>query len=243
MEMSIELKEQNLRLLYKEVREAGFPDEIAAKLKDRVLNDQSYAFYIIQALEIEARRIFASLYFERPMNTVPYRFLSFNLSFNGETPAPIRENQFSRGKGYDVSLQEGINLMEGRYIFREPAFDPERAGYWVWLGGPSEWPGQRILDYSRNDFRAEAAIDQSDLWRWLIPAKRKELAEELKRGGRVELVIAPMGATRTVWAEVDPANRRLVLTNARGQHMSIPGTKQIPEPIRPVLQRSRGRSI
>jgi hypothetical protein len=111
-------KQENLALLEKETREAGFPEDTAGKLRDHVLNDKSYAFYIISALQVMERRVFASLYYERPMLTAPYQFQSFNLSITGERRPPVHENQFMLGNGYDVTLREAMNLMKGRMIFR-----------------------------------------------------------------------------------------------------------------------------
>src|SRR5580692_6950724 len=61
---------------------------------------------------------------------------------------------------YDTEVEgrmAKVNLMEGRSIYREPAFDPARHGYWVSLATGGRFAGIRLLEYDRNDFGVEPA--------------------------------------------------------------------------------------
>jgi hypothetical protein len=135
----------------------------------------------------------------------------------------VKENSFVRGSGYAVNLREAVNLMEGRSIYRQPAFDPVGQGYWVSLSTNEPFGGMRLLEYDRNDFKVEPAIGESPLAWWLDLAAREKLAGELREGSRVRLEVGPSSRKRVIFVEVDALEQRLRFTDSRLREVELPG--------------------
>jgi hypothetical protein len=165
--MDKEDMEDNARVLAAEIRAAGFPESVVADLQRQMGQRKGGDMMLFFQAEVDNRKVLGNLYLERESTDGPFRFAHFEVDLGKDSTAPIRENSFVRGSGYAVSLREAVNLMEGRSIYREPAFDTSHQGYWVSLNRTGPISGIHLQEYTRSDFNVEVAIRESQLIRWL----------------------------------------------------------------------------
>ena len=207
--MEKELREENLRELSAEIREAGFPESVVADLRKQWGQRKAGDMLLFFQAQVEGRKVLGSLYFEREMRDGPFRFAHFDVDLGKGSVAPVGENCFVRGSGYAVSLREAVNLMEGRSIYREPAFDPTGQGYWVSLSRSGAVAGMHLQNYDRSDFNVAVAIRESELVRWLDGPAQEKLAGRLRQGDLVKLAIGPKSRRIEVLVEADPGVKDL----------------------------------
>jgi hypothetical protein len=202
--MEREVMEENLRALAAEIRGAGFPESVVADLQRQMGQRQGGDMMLFFQAEVDDRKVLGNLYLERETADGPFRFAHFDVDLGKDSAAPVRENSFVRGSGYAVSLREAVNLMEGRSIYREPAFDPSRQGYWVSLSRTGPISDMHLQEYNRSDFNVEVAIRESQLPRWLDMAAQQKLAGQLRQGDLVRVPVGPKDRQVEVLVEADP---------------------------------------
>lgn len=220
--MERELMEVNLRLLSEEISGAGFPEAVLVDLRRQMGQRFAGDMLLFFETEMVGCPVKGSLYLERESADGPFRFAHFDVGLGKDSGAPVRENSFVRGSGYAVSLREAVNLMEGRSVYREPAFDAARQGYWVSLSKTGPIAGMHLLDYMRSDFRVEVAIRESPLPRWLDLGAQEKLAAGLRQGDRVQLELKTAGQRRMVFVEADPGVQRLRVTDSSRKIVELP---------------------
>ncbi len=207
--------EENLRALTAEIRGAGFPESVIADLRRQMDQRKGEDMMLFFQAEVDARKVIGSLYLERVSADGPFRFAHFDVDLGKDSVGPIRENSFVRGSGYAVSLREAVNLMEGRSIYREPAFDAAHQGYWVSLSRKGPVSGMHLQEYNRIEFNVESAIRESELVRWLDMAAQQKLAGQLRQGDSVTLSIGPKHRLYAVIVEADPVIKDLRISYPR----------------------------
>jgi hypothetical protein len=226
--MEREEMEENLRALTAEIRRAGFPESVVADLKRQMDHRTGQDIMLFFQAEVNDRKVFGNLYLEREKAGGAFRFAHFDLDLGMEPVAPIPENSFVRGSGYAVSLQEAVNLMEGRSIYRVPAFDPAGQGYWVSLNRTRPIAGMHLQEYNRSDFNVEVAIRDSQLVRWLDMSAQEKLAGQLRQGDLVKLEVGPKYRRTEVLVEADPAAKDLRVTYPKQKsliHSEMPSVR------------------
>jgi hypothetical protein len=226
--MEREVWEENYRQLSAEITEwgevqAGFPERVLADLRREMEQRKGGDIMLFYDTEVEGRPVKGSLYFERESAGGPFRWVHFEVDLGKDSGTMVKENSFVRGSGYAVNLREAVNLMEGRSIYREPAFDPARQGYWVSLSANGPFAGMHLLEYDRNDFVVEPAIRESPLAWWLDRAAQEKLSGELREGKRVRLEVGPSARKRVIFVEVDALEQRLRFTDSRQREVELPG--------------------
>jgi hypothetical protein len=226
--MEREGMEENLGALTAEIREAGFPESVVADLARQMGQRKGGDIMLFFEAEVNDRRVLGNLYLERVSKDGPFRFAHFDVDLGKDSVAPVRENSFVRGSGYAVSLREAVNLMEGRSIYREPAFDPSRQGYWVSLSRTGPISGMHLQEYNRSDFNTEVAIRESQLVRWLDMKAQEKLAGQLRQGDLVKLEIGPKFRRVEVLVEADPVAKDLRVTYPKQKsliHSEMPSVR------------------
>jgi hypothetical protein len=149
-------------------------------------------------------------------------FLSFLIvKLREGSEAPVKENIFMMANEDRVSLREALNLMHGRAVYREPAFDPLKQGYWMTLNDAKQNWGFGWIDQDRNGFRVEKAMSESILCLGLDSLEMLKVADALKRGDRVPVNMELTGLEKTIWAEVDPRMVKLVLSEDRVKQVAL----------------------
>src|SRR5450631_2602555 len=149
--MEREMGVHSIRLLSEAVREAGFPEEVLPGLAENIRAGKGKMFYLPSATKIDGNPVTGELFFE-DQGERGFEWKSFGLDLGPQSAAMVRENTFTVGNGYDLSLQEAYNLMHGRWLNKEPAFDPEKKGYWVSLGMREGQMENSRLDYIPSNF-------------------------------------------------------------------------------------------
>lgn len=118
-----------------------------------------------------------------------------------------------------IRLDEAVNLIQGRYVYRNPEVGP---GYWISLlqMGPMV-PGE--LTFIRCDFEVREYLAQTGLGGYLGLSGWVKLEEELERGGRCLLATGGGPGMRVVKVEADPLRERLKVMDRRGKEVEVGG--------------------
>ena len=219
--MEKEVMEENLRALAAEIRGAGFPENVVADLQRQMGQNKSSDIMLFYQAQVDGRKVMGSLYLERESANGPYRFAHFDVDLGKNSLAPFTENSFVRGSGYAVTLREAVNLMEGRSIYREPAFAPSRQGYWSSLSRTGPVAGVYLQEYTRSDFNVAVAIRESQLARWLDTPAQERLAGQLRQGDLVKLSLGPKHHQIELLVEADPRAKDLRISDPKQQSLGL----------------------
>lgn len=83
--------------------------------------------------------------------------------------------------------------------------------------------GMYLFEYTRSDFRVEAAIKESSLTYTLDREAQERLAVSLRQGERVEFELLRASRRQHVFVEADPSFKRLRLTDSNRKVVELPG--------------------
>jgi hypothetical protein len=130
--------------------------------------------------------------------------------------------------------------MEGRSIYREPAFDASQQGYWVTLGRTGPVAGMHLQEYNRSEFNVEEAIRESQLVRWLDMKAQEKLAGQLRQGDLVRVTVGPKHRQVEVLVEADPLAMDLRVSYPKEQSVAH-SEKASVESERLAVKHGRGK--
>ena len=172
--------------------------------------------------------------FETQVSGVPVKgrvFFNFNdvtelYMVKGNELTPVRLPAFAdslfafpREAWMVIRLDEAVNLIQGRYVYRKPEVGP---GYWISLvqQGPVE---SYYLTFIRSDFEVREYLAQTGLGGYLGLSGWVKLVEELERGGRCSLATGGGPGMRVVKVEADPLKGRLKVMDRKGKEVGAAG--------------------
>jgi hypothetical protein len=213
--MASELINHNIRLLERQITEAGFPDTVFPELRNHIQAGNEPAIFIPFSTSLEGNDVTGNLYFERQADKQTYSLNYLMLKLGNESKAVWKGNIFTIDADNKTSLKEAYNLMHGRSVYREPSVDPAGKGYWIKLGAREDIWGFADLDYIRNDFRAEKAVEKSIISGLLSLSEKKALAESLKQGNRQEVEVISSKVPLKLYVTAHPAAERLLILDAQ----------------------------
>jgi hypothetical protein len=141
----------------------------------------------------------------------------------GEKPGilPIPSNKFLCTPWSWIRLDEAVNLMQGRYVYRKPETDPTGEGYWLYLAGAEFPEGFRRLGFLRIQFDVSNFLAETGLGGWLGLTGWVRLVDSLERGCRCDLIIGGGANMTAIKVEADPRNQRLQLFDIRGNELQL----------------------
>ena len=123
--------------------------------------------------------------------------------------APVPANKFLCTPWSWIRLDEAVNLMQGRYVYRKPDTDPAGEGYWLYLTGGELLEGFRRLGFIRVTFGVSNFLAETGLGGWLGLTGWVRLVNSLEKGCRCDLVIGSGAGMTAIKVEADPRNQRL----------------------------------
>jgi len=217
----MELRKENLQDLSLLVRKAGFPEELLSDLGKKIMEGKEPSFSLPYATTIEGHAVKGELYFKEEYRKGDLKWEEFTMQVPKESKPLIAENKFLVGQGYDTTLREAYNLLHGRFVYREPTFDPGR-NYWLRLDFGKEGSGYLRLNFWESTFKVEQGLAGSPLNFYLKPAAKKELLDALRQGDRKELDLSVSGVAKKIWAEASPVLKKIRLSDARDETIELP---------------------
>lgn len=223
--MEEELVRSNIRLLGEQVRRSGFPESVLPAMREKILAGKENEFFLPYAQRMDGYALKGDLYFQKWPDRQLYLMPYYSLELPADLQAPISENIFKLGTGYDLTLREAFNLMQGRSVYREPVFDQARESYWASLNMKEQWMGFAKLEYEKSEFRVWEGIERSPLARLLRVEEKAALEEALKKGDRSPLEVEVMGVKKKIWAEAAPGVGMIRFTNAKSEPVFLPELK------------------
>lgn len=199
----------NYRLLFKEFDAIGLPDVMnknplyelsTPNGKDRMLGfDKQVGGLLVKGrLYLEASDL-------NDMYTISY----FELILEGLADVRSRRNTFLCAPICFITLEEAVNLTQGRCIYRESEVDPFGKGCWLFLGSSELMPGVLQPLILHNGFRVREYLLETGLGSWLGLEGYNKLVSDLENGYRCDLTLGTGKGMRTVKVEADPFQQRL----------------------------------
>lgn len=135
--------------------------------------------------------------------------------------APVPSNKFLCTPWSWIRLDEAVNLMQGRYVYRKPDTDPTGDGYWLYLTEVELLKGFRRLGFIRIQFDVSNFLAETGLGGWLGLTGWVRLVDSLERGCRCDLVIGSGAGMTAIKVEADPRNQQLKLFDIRGNELEL----------------------
>jgi hypothetical protein len=221
MVMETESREQLFNELSEEIISAGFPLTILPNLRREM--ERIPAGHVKLPFDKGLGRpgLSGNIYLEPEPLSRLYRFTHFDLDLGPNSDGPIRQHAFDRIPGDDTTLQEAVNLMEGRFVYREPLSDHHLKAYWVSLS-PRDHPGGHYqVDRMATTFRPEDVIRDSPASRYMSGEAQQRLAGLLRQGDRVKLEMRTPNLTQAVYVEICMLPERLRVTNGQGKELDL----------------------
>lgn len=212
--MKRNLIRENIWMVQDELSIGGFPKSTARAAVREILRRTGRDFRIPFKVTVGGMPVSGSVHFEGSLPN-GYRLSHFMVTLESPGETHIRENGFVCTPGYEVNLEEAVNLMERRYVYRSPALDPLGEGYWIHLDRPGTYSGYYIFGYTRNGFRIEESAGVAP---GLLDEK---MIMRLRRGDRVE-ISSQLGKAVI---EADPVGKRLKVSDWWGMDVSREGWK------------------
>lgn len=139
----------------------------------------------------------------------------------GPIPACVASNKFMCVPWSWIRLEEAVNLMQGRYVYRQPDADPVGEGYWMYLAAEEPIAGFHRLGFIRTRFDVGNYLAETGLGSWLGLNEWGRLVYNVESGARCGLVIGTGAGMRALKVEADPARRRLALYDLRGHELDV----------------------
>jgi hypothetical protein len=213
----------NLILLYKEFHAIGLPDVLNDILfkELRALTGEAYVLAFDTAvgrLPVKGR-----VYLEANGADGLYVTSYYELFLGGLPDKGGMRNAFLCTPFCLITIEEAVNLLQGRCIFRKPEVDPIGEGYWVFLGTTELMPGFRRPLLVRNGFRVREYLAETGLGSWLGVEGWNKLVHALEKGDRCDLTLGTAKGMRAVKVEADPLRQQLKVMNAKGVDVQIKG--------------------
>ena len=211
----------------KQFEAIGFPaDDIKRFLREFAPDCGTKAAFLFEANIHETKvrgKVCAAPNLPSGLYTLEYYQLNLSgrRSKKSPPPPPIPSNTFLCTPWNWIRLDEAVNLMQGRCVYRKPDVDPTGEGYWLYLIPDEPIGGVHRLGYIRTRFDVGNYLAETGLGGWLGLAGFTRLLDNLQSGGRCDLVIGTGAGMRALKIEADPRNRRLALFDLAGRELDV----------------------
>ena len=217
--MSEELAYLNLSLLDKEFHALGVPIQLGETVFNEIKELTSDEYILPFDMKVGSLIIKGGVHLEANgqggmYTTSFYRFVVVNLPL-------FMENAFFCTPLWMVTVEEAVNLIQGRYIYRKPDVDPLGEGYWVYLAQRELIAGFRQPVFVRIGFDVRRYLTETGIGSWLGLAGWTKLVHDLEKGYLCDLTLGSGKGMRAVKVEADPLWQRLKVTNGKGVEVGL----------------------
>jgi hypothetical protein len=225
--MEKELKKMHDQAMKKQLDAAGFPaDLIEGFLEDFSPASGKRVSWSFET-QMDQMKVKGKMHAEPTvsggMYALDYYQLTLCKRLPGEKPGvpPVPGNKFLCTPWSWIRLDEAVNLMQGRYVYRKPDSDPTGEGYWLYLTGDELLEGFRKLGFVRIPFDVSNALAETGLGGWLGLTGWVRLVDSLERGCCCDLVIGTGAGMTAIKVQADPRGRRLLLFDIHGKEQPL----------------------
>jgi hypothetical protein len=146
---------QNIQLLAKDFLAIGLPESLKADVLAELKRSSGEKFSLPFEMEVKKLAVKGLIYLEptEPNDLYILKFYILKLERSLHTLTEV--NPFLCTPKWRVSVEEAVNLMEGRYVYRRAEVDPDGEGYWIRLERSCTIPGIRALEPGRPKFKVD----------------------------------------------------------------------------------------
>ena len=211
----------NLILLHKEFHALGLPDalmNIVVKELGKLTGEE----YVLDfGMQVGGLPVKGRVHLEADFPEDLYTTTHYELVLEGSSNTGDIRSAFLCTPFYFISVEEAVNLLQNRCIYRQPEVDPLGEGCWVFLGGAETMPGFPRLLFLHNGFQVRENLLVSGLGSWLGPVQWNKLVSDLEKGYQCELTAVTDEGMRKVKVEADPFGQRLKVTDMKGVEVKL----------------------
>ena len=172
-------------------------------------------FSVLFEMHVGRIPIMGHVYFALNETTGVYAVEYYELTLPDSAAAVHHEYSFPHEPWLVIRLDEAVNLMQGRFIYRKPEIG---IGFWLALKDDRVIPSDGF-QFTRCDFEVREYMAETGLGGWLGLSGWIKLVEELERGHRCDLAIGAGSEMRAVKVEACPLERRLRVMDRRGKEL------------------------
>lgn len=172
-------------------------------------------FSVLFEMHVGRVPVMGHVYFALNEASRLYAVEHYELTLPDSVEAVHYEYSFPHEPWLVIRLDEAVNLMQGRFIYRKPEIGE---GYWIGLKHLRVIPSEGF-QFIRCDFEVREFLAETGLGGWLGLSGWIKLVEELERGHRCDLAIGAGSEMRVVKVEADPLSRRLKVMDRRGKEV------------------------
>jgi hypothetical protein len=213
---------QNIQLLTEDFLAIGLPESLKAGVLKELRRRSGENFSLPFEMRVGKLAVKGWVFLKPKEPNGLYTPVFYILRLEWSLCALTQENPFLCTPGSMVSVEEAVNLMEGRYIYRKAEVDPDGEGYWIRLERSCTLPGIRCLEHARPKFNVDDFLTRTGLGDLLGLEEWFKMVSDLEKGYRCDLQMWTGEGMRTVKVEADPEQRRLKVMDERDQKAILP---------------------
>lgn len=207
---------QNIQLLTEDFLAIGLPESLKANVLAELKRRSGERFSLPFEMEVKKLAVkgwvFLKVKEPQGLYTFVFYILRLELSFYNLT----EENLFLCTPGSMVSVEEAVNLMQGRYVYRRAEAGSDGKDHWIRLERSCTLPGIRCLETAPVNFKVGDYLTETGLGASLGLEEWTRIVNDLEKGYRCNLKMWTGKGFRMVKVEADPERRRVKVINERG---------------------------
>ena len=213
--MEKEILNVNMAQLEKEVRLMELKGLSMDAVKRELDRCEGARFSVGFESEVGRLLVKGRVFFALNESTGRYGIEYYELSLPDSASALHPEYAFPCEPWLVIRLDEAVNLMRGRYIYRKPEIG---AGFWIGLTALRVMPSEGFV-FIRSDFEVREYLAETGMGGWLGLSGWVKLVDQLDRGHRCDLAVGVGSEMRVVKVEADPLARRLKVMDRKGKEV------------------------
>lgn len=225
--MGEEQLQEELGEVKTEMRLAGIPVPAMMPIRRSDPEEEQAGLYVYDfAATVNGHRVKGDSFFEWSDEKRRYDYIGYSLMLGKESGAPIQAYGFRKAGGYDLTLTEAVNLMEGRSVYRGSSNEAEDRKFWLSISREEQPVAGHSLE-RRLGPTADAMVGDPRLSRYLLPDDRELLARQLEHGDRVPFAVGRHIPAEPLFMEVEGVEPRLRWTDKRREEIDWPDLRQL----------------
>jgi hypothetical protein len=207
---------QNIQLLAEDFLAIGLPESLKADALVELKRRSGEKFSLPFEMEVKKQAVKGRVFLQPKESNGLYTTIFYILRLQWSLYTLTEANPFLCTPKWLVSVEEAVNLMEGRYIYRRAEVDPDGEGYWIRLERSCTIPGIRALEPGRPKFKVDDYFLKTGLDDFLGVEESSRLVSDLEKGYRCDLLTKIGNGMRMVKVEADPERLRVKVMDESG---------------------------
>lgn len=233
------MNEKNYEYLKDQLKFTGFGESSNSYLKEKI-EQQIPEFKIFHKQDFGQDHAVATLHLKRSDQSDMYFFNKYDLHLKNEKTEHVAKQTFYIGKGNNITLKEGYNLLSGRAVNKDLT-SKEGQVYNSWLQlnfKETDASGNyQISKFHQNyGFDLEKELAKHPIKELGNEQDKARLIESLQRGNRQAVTITKEGSDQRAFIEANPKFKTINMYDHTMQRLQSQSQKEKSAPHQSVKQ-------